>query len=70
MQNYMFCLTYEKLHILNKKRRAFYEEARTTKITRDTVFVFCVWLVYYFEVIYVEKRGVLGFKTISRRRWT
>ena len=40
MQNYMFCLTYEKLHILNKKRRAFYEEARTTKITRDTVLSF------------------------------
>ena len=33
----MFCLTYEKLHILNlkKNRRAFYDEARTTETTRD-----------------------------------
>ena len=34
----MFCLTYEKLHILNKKkkkRRAFCDEARTTETTRD-----------------------------------
>ena len=33
MQNYMFCITYKKLYILNKKRRAFHEEAPTTKIT-------------------------------------
>ena len=44
MQNYMFCITYEKLFIFNKKRRAFHEEAPTTKITTDrpTAFVFCV----------------------------
>ena len=43
MQKYMFCITYEKLYIiLNKKRRAFHEEAPTTKITTDTAFVFCV----------------------------
>ena len=36
MQNYMFSITYEKLYILNKKRRAFHEEAPTTKITTDT----------------------------------
>ena len=33
MQKYMFCITYEKLYILNKKRRAFHEEASTTKIS-------------------------------------
>ena len=43
MQKYVFCITYEKLYILNKKRRAFHEEAPTTKnkITTDTAFVFC-----------------------------
>ena len=40
MQKHMFCITYEKLYILNKKRRAFHEEAPTTKITTDTAFVF------------------------------
>ena len=50
MQKYMFCITYEKLYILNKKRRAFREEAPTTKITTDTAFVFCVGrhVAYYF----------------------
>ena len=42
MQKYMFCITYEKLYVLNKKRRAFHEEAPATKITTDTAFVFCV----------------------------
>ena len=42
MQKYMFCITYEKLYILNKKRRTFHEEAPTTKITTDSAFVFCV----------------------------
>ena len=42
MQKYMFCITYEKLYILNKKGRAFPEEAPTTKITTDTAFVVCV----------------------------
>ena len=47
----MFCITYEKLYILNKKRRAFHEEAPTTKIT--TV---CVWRhVIIFEVLHVEE---------------
>ena len=40
MQKYMFCITYEKLYILNKKRRAFHEEAPTTKINTDIAFVF------------------------------
>ena len=42
MQNYMFCITYEKLYILNKKRLALHEEAPTTKFTTDTAFIFCV----------------------------
>ena len=42
MQKYTFCIAYEKLYILNKKRRAFHEEAPTNKITTDTAFVFCV----------------------------
>ena len=60
---YMFCITYEKLYILNKKRRAFHEEAPTTKITTDTAFVFCVWwhVAYYFLKGYMLRRGVLGF---------
>ena len=56
-QNYMFCITYEKLYILNKKRRAFHEEAPTTKITTDTAFVFCV----LFLKCNILRRGVLGF---------
>ena len=43
MKNYIFWI---------KKRRAFYEEARTTKITRDTAlhacFVFCVYSLYLY----------------------
>ena len=66
MQKYMFCITYEKLYILNKKRRAFHEEAPTTKITTDTTFVCgCVCVCVYddlyfiiFEVLHVEE-GVL-----------
>ena len=42
MQKYMFCITYEKLYVLNKNRGAFHEEAPTTKITTDNAFVFCV----------------------------
>ena len=54
MKNYIFWI---------KKWRAFYEEARTTN--RDTALSFAYdGIVYYFEVIYVEK-GVLWFKTIS-----
>ena len=36
----MFCITYEKLYIVIKKRRAFHEEAPTTKFITDTAFVF------------------------------
>ena len=39
MQKHMFCITYEKLYILNTKRRAFHEEAPTTKITTDVLHV-------------------------------
>ena len=62
LQNYMFCLTYEKLHILNKIKRHV--------PLKLPVILFCLLrmttciVYYYFEVIYVEK-GVLGFKTIS-----
>ena len=42
MQKYMFCITYENLYILNKKRHAFHEEAPTTKLTTNTAFVFCL----------------------------
>ena len=50
MKNYIFWI---------KKRRAFDEEAHTTKITRDTVLSLrmTTCTVYYFEVIYVEKGG-------------
>ena len=36
----MFCITYEKLYILNKKRHACHEEAPTTKITTDNALFF------------------------------
>ena len=42
VQKYLFCITYEKLYILNKKRRTFHEKAPTTKITTGSAFVFCV----------------------------
>ena len=63
MQKYMFCITYEKLYILNKKRRSFHEKAPTTKITTDTASVFlrmttCSLL---FLKCYMLRRGVLGF---------
>ena len=44
--------------------RYYYEEARTTKITRDTVLAFA-YDYSSFEVIYVEKGVLLGFKTFS-----
>ena len=47
MQNIWFCITYEKLYILNKKRRAFHEEAPTTKIITDTAFV-CLLICFCF----------------------
>ena len=62
MQKYMFCKIYEKLYILNKKRRAFHEETPTTKITTDNAFVFCVWrhvANYFWSVTWWG--GVLGF---------
>ena len=62
MQNYMFCLTYEKLYMLNKKRRAFHEEASTTKITTDTAFVCFLRMttgsLLFFEVLHVEEGGI------------
>ena len=55
----MFCITYEKLHILNKKRRAFYEEAPTT----ETILILLLFFAYddlwpiIFEVSHVEEGG-------------
>ena len=48
MQNYLFCITYQNYIFWIKKRRAFYEEARTTKITRDTVLSFAYDDMYTF----------------------
>ena len=63
MQKYMFCITYEKLFILNKKRRVFHEEAPTTKITTDTAFVFLCMTTcsLLFLKCYMLRRGILGF---------
>ena len=59
----MFCITYKKLYILNKKRRAFHEEAPTTKITTDSAFVFAYDDRYLlFLKCYMLKRRLLGFK--------
>ena len=58
MQKYMFCITYEKLYILNKKRRTFHEEALTTKIITDSAFVFLRMTTCIFEVLHVEEVGI------------
>ena len=50
MRTYMFCITYEKLYILNKKRRAFHEEAPTTKITTDTAFVLFCFVFFFLRI--------------------
>ena len=62
----MFCITYEKLYILNKKQHAFHEEAPTSKITTDTAFVFFCFLrmttcSLLFLKFYMLRRGLLGF---------
>ena len=62
MQKYMVCITYEKLYILNKKQRAFHDEAPTTKINIDTAFVFAYDDMYLsFLKCYMLRRGLLGF---------
>ena len=62
MQKYMFRITYEKLYILNKKRRAFHEEAPTTEITTDYFcFLHMATCSLLFLKFYMLRRGVLGF---------
>ena len=60
----MFCITYEKLYILNKKRRAFHEEAPTTKKINYHWYYFCFLRMTtcslglsFFEVLHVEEGG-------------
>ena len=44
MQNYMFCLTYEKLHILNKKSDAHFMKLHVP--LKLTVILFCLLRMY------------------------
>ena len=63
MQKYIFCITYEKLYILNKKRRAFHEEAPTTNITTDIASSFFFFRIMTFSLLllkcYMLRKGVI-----------